>query len=148
MVNHVWSVLCQKSILDRDSNNISLIDVLEQLGIPSSTIPSAEGGRMVLPLNVELVTLWERADYEHPVRGRARITLHDPTGTPIGPPNEYDVDLTAHTRTRARTHLSGLPFVGAGRYLFSIEVQSEGETAWRSAASVPLQVTIQPSTIH
>jgi hypothetical protein len=39
MITHVWSVLCESSILDQDSKLISMINVLEELIIPDEPAP-------------------------------------------------------------------------------------------------------------
>ena len=31
MIEHAWSVLCTRSVTDRESNNISLFEVIEQI---------------------------------------------------------------------------------------------------------------------
>ena len=61
MINHIWSVLCQRSVIDSKSNNISLIDIFEKLEVNLS-VPVSEGKNKVkkinVPVNYEIVSLW------------------------------------------------------------------------------------------
>jgi hypothetical protein len=63
MPKHLWTVFCSKSILDRNTNNVSLIEVVEELTIgltQGSAIPS--DNPVVIPITASLVTLWVRND--------------------------------------------------------------------------------------
>ena len=44
MINHAWTVICEKSIIDRDTNNVSL-DVLEQVNFKMPLLPKEIEGR-------------------------------------------------------------------------------------------------------
>lgn len=59
MIHHAWTVLCARSLIDRDTNNISL-DVLEQLNVQIPP-PLQGAGGFVLPARLEVVSLWFRA---------------------------------------------------------------------------------------
>jgi hypothetical protein len=139
MIDHVWTVVCSNSVTDAESNNVSLLNVLEQVNVTGESIP---GG--VLPAQVDIVTLWSRADYQAPERGYGRITFLSPSGSQLGEPMEFPVDLSQHHRGRSRHRLIGLPLEEAGRYVFRINFRSENEEAWHQVASVPLEVTFQP----
>jgi len=153
MIDHVWSVLCLKSIIDNESNNISLVDVIEKLEI---TGPSGEG---LAPIQMEVVTLWTRHDLSQPSRAGARLRLVGPDNNQIDEPISYDVDLTTFFRTRHRVRMGGLPIRGSGLYRFLVELEENGN--WREVAKVPLEVvhnvvepaghegpTGTPATVH
>ena len=63
MIDHVWTVLCSHAVIDRDSNSVSLLDVIEQLNIGDE--PSPEG-RIISSL--DLMTLWAREDIDRPTQ--------------------------------------------------------------------------------
>lgn len=140
MINHVWSVLCGRSVIDSETNNITLIDVLEQLQAKGRRPP--EGGSPAVPWNGELVTLWSRANYDSPAMGYARTTLESPTGQPLF---EYqsEVDLTAHNRRRIRGKISVLPVPEDGLYFFRVFLRYEETANWDQVAEIPLEVTLE-----
>src|SRR6266496_2777341 len=100
MIEHAWSVLCSKSTIDAETNNISLIEVLEQISI--ATGPPAAGTEGLIPLRVELVTLWMRAQPDQPGHGRGRVSFVRPSGTMTESIQEFDIPLQTTQRMRHR----------------------------------------------
>lgn len=141
MIEHVWSVLCTRSLIDRETNNISLIDVVEQMTINAP--PPPEGAEGLAPLQFELVSLWSRRHDDKPVQGRARIRFFRPSG-PVGAVTEISVDLMTFRRTRARSRISGLPIREAGRHSFEVDVWDEEHKEWRGVARIPIEVAFGP----
>ena len=139
MIDHVWTVLCTRSIIDKNTNNISLLEVLEEV-VAAGEAPT-EDRVPELPINAQLVTLWARRESSQPTRGRARVTFESPSHKLLFQ-REYAIDLTTHSRTRKRALINGLPVPGSGWYHFKVEVRDEGDT-WREVARVPLEVEIR-----
>jgi len=135
MAQHVWSVICARSIIDSDSNNISLIDVLEQLTV--GPLPE-EPGTLVIPVNFEVVTLWSRSNHQGG-RWRSRLVMITPQGTNHASA-PMDVDLTRFERVRNRARTMGLQYEGPGRYEFRIELQEDGE--WRQVGTAFFNVIL------
>jgi hypothetical protein len=137
---HIWSVLCTKAVIDRDSNNITLFEVIEQFTVKLPETPP-EGGEGVIPAIFELVTLWARDYDDQPEVGQARVVLVRPNGLIDDKgARPYEADLTAHRRTRQRMKYAGLLVREAGRHVFRVELR-HGD-AWREVAAVPLVVNI------
>ncbi len=147
MIEHIWSVLCARSILDSTTNSLSLIDSLEEVTFGGVDMPSlkkavADGKRIMVPMTSELVTLWSRGADDEPDQGRARLQLQLPSEEAIIMGPESDIDLTKFKRLRQRSQNPGLPFVGPGRYVFRVQLQNEaGE--WHDVAAVPLLVRLE-----
>ena len=135
MIDHVWTVVCSRAVIDQDSNNVSLQNVVEQLNI------SGEPGHVLIPMSLDIVTLWARAKVEAPARGRARVTFLSPSGAATDSPFEYDIDLSKHRRYRSRGRIQPLHIKGAGRHTFRVELQEEDEVGWHQVASIPLEIS-------
>lgn len=140
MIRHVWSVLCNRSSIDRETNNISLFEILEQL-----TIHGWDGQPGVLGGSLELVSLWSRIELDRPGRGEARLLLLTPAGnTPIS--QSYSIDLREYHRLRNRHRMSGIPIEGPGLYIFVVEFRQQDQEQWIEAARVPLEVRVEMVT--
>ena len=139
MIDHVWTVLCSHAVIDRDSNDVSLLDVVEQVNIRDK--PSPDGG-MLTPL--DLMTLWARADLDRPAQGQGRVTFLSPSDEVNDGPFEYDIDLSQHGRNRSRGRFRALHIGGSGRHVFRVELRNEGETEWRKVADIPLEISFTP----
>jgi hypothetical protein len=137
MIEHVWTIICSNAIIDQDTNNISIFNILEQIAIPEE----AANTNQAIGLNIELLSLWVRADLSKPATGMSRVSLLAPHGEQMQS-DESELDLSQFERLRARSLYQGLPFLGEGAYRFVVEYKSDGGTDWQKVASIPLKVTL------
>jgi hypothetical protein len=54
MADLLWALFCERAIVNSKTNNISLIEIVEQLSVPDLPI--------VIPQPFFIVTLWEKKD--------------------------------------------------------------------------------------
>lgn len=153
MAHHVWSVLCYKAPIDKDTNEVSLLNVVENLTIHTTEaelqkrVESLKEGEQALlppPGNLELVSWWVRSDFDIPEEGvRARVALRLPDGREQLT-EERTIDLQERSGFRLKYRVPGIPFGGVGAYWFEVQQceMSEDQTAdgWRIMARVPLRV--------
>jgi len=140
MIRHNWTVVCSHSTIDADTNNISLIEVLEQLSIKGP--PFTDDGEPVIPIEFDVVTLWSRSNLDQLCQGQARLQLLAPSGVSLME-KEYPINLSSHSRMRSRTRFAGFPLKGSGLYQFQVQFREEDEGDWQDAASVLLQISIE-----
>jgi len=132
MIELAWTVLCTKMIVDPQSNNATLVELVEQV---SGDAPPAYPA--VIPLQLELVSLFYRIPPDAPAKCAARVTVIGSDGRPVGDPNEFQVDLTIHPRARAVAKLPGLVVTGEGVHFLMVEIRTENEQNWRTTGKVP-----------
>ena len=142
MFDHVWTVLCSRAVVDRETNNVSLQNVVEEITIRGAPKPGAS-----VPVHVELMTLWSRTGLNMPAKGRARVTLLSPAQAELLT-FEGEVDLTKAERARSRLVYQSLPVHETGRHLFCVEAREEQEKEWRQVAIVPLKIVFRPPDQH
>lgn len=140
MIQHIWSVLCQNCLIDKTTNTISLIEVVEDLGLPGPPLPVGEQG--LIPIQCSLVSNWERIPSNQPTRGTVKFRTIRPTGE-CERDQEYSVDLSSTPRSRTIARISGISFREEGRHVFEIHVKEDGATDWTKVASIPFNITIQ-----
>jgi hypothetical protein len=137
MITHVWSVLCQNSIIDQDSNLVSLINSIEELTLPDEPAPNK-----VYPITVSLVTLWIRSDINIPISGFGRSVFTSPNGEELQS-LEQELDLKNYERLRTRSYFSGLKLSEAGQYYFNVEYRDNVKQEWRKVAALPVKVSFK-----
>ena len=142
MPNHIWSVLCTKASIDRETNIVSLLEIVEEITI-ASPLPAATNGPVVLAVRAEFVSLWERNRAQEPERALGRLTIQGPTGRPLGGA-EFEINLGEKSRTRTIAKLEGLPVSGAGRHAMVVECRSVPENEWAQVARIPFELVIPP----
>lgn len=140
MIRHMWTVLCMRSVIDVDTNNISLFDVVEELQL--QRLEGAAGGKSALPVDMHLVSLWGREPKEQPASGRAKDVIVSPSGKVMGE-REYDLDMLKFERTRARRSVRGMPISESGQYWFRTHLWDEQRGIWEEVSNVPLKLTVE-----
>ena len=136
MIDHVWTLVCSQSVIDTESLNLSIHNVLEQINV--SVEQTAD---LVIDLPHTIVSLWVRSETTAPARGTSRVCLVDPAGEKTAV-SEMPVDLTKAESVRHRIIRRGLRIAGSGRHLIQVELLEDGQTEWRLVASVPLRVVV------
>jgi len=136
MVEHVWTVVCRQSVVDKDSNNISLLSSLEQIALNT---PSEHAETNLVSIDFEVVSFWARSDPNVPSSGKAKLQYITPSKEKLGD-MMFDVDLTGHSRSRNRIKMTGLSFKEAGNYYFQLQLKQEDSTQWIDVARVPIEV--------
>jgi hypothetical protein len=141
MAQLVWCVLCRKGVLDKYTNQMSLLDVIDELTIaPAQPIP-ADARDIFLSVQFHVVSLWVRSDMSVPETLRFRTVISGPNNrTSPGP--ETEINLREFVRSRHITRFEALPFHGAGQYRFFIERYSAEREGWERLTSIPLEVKI------
>lgn len=140
----LWGILCQSSSIDRDTNALSLFNIIEGAAIvsPEPPQPSSEGQLPQTLGQFQFVVSWARSNPEVAERGRGRVRVSLPSDNEFGPPREFEVDLTAHLHLRMRIQFPGLPLGGEGDYRFVVEKQTP-EGNWLEESSAILRVVYQ-----
>jgi hypothetical protein len=143
MIEHIWSVLCAHSIIDRETNNVSLIEVVEEVTVQAPIPPGPEGKPPLLTITPTIVTLWRREPEDQPTKGRGRMLILAPYQNKPKQISVYEIDLSEKLRLRLYGTLPGIPFRGPGTYRFVIQLQDEGEQEWKEVTSIPLRIVMR-----
>lgn len=143
-IHHAWSVLCSKSVIDGDSNVISLFDVFEQVDVGIEVKGKADIKQNIsVPINYEIVSLWFRDDPAKEVHFTYKLELKDPEKKLL---NELEQSVTIPVqkrRTRTRVKVRGLPVTEKGIYMFEVYLKKRDQKGYTKVASLPLQLGIR-----
>lgn len=135
MIEHAWSIACARSSTDKETNNLSIFDVIEQLNVLGPLPDPAT--KSAVPITYEIVSLWYRADPKAPEETVGRIRLVGPNEAEVFG-QEFPVNLIDHPRMRTQLRSLGFPMLGAGRYMFLVEIRRNNNL--ESAARIPVQL--------
>lgn len=143
-MKHVWSVVCKRSVIDEETKNISLYDVLEQLSVgvkvKQQAAPVPES--INIALEYEVVSMWTKDDREQHVQAESEIEVIQPNGKVAKSfPQKLDMPEKMH-RLRARYRINGFVVTMPGVYWFKIKVKKIGEKQFKTVSEIPLEVKI------
>ncbi len=150
-IKHIWSILCQRSIIDSQTNNISLLDSLEQVEIvidqaaskvdPKVDIVSAP---KALPYQYSLVSFWTRGDEDTKeiINGSIKIQIVDPSGKKIQENNSEVKIPQGLQRIRNVAKYTHIFVTSSGTYRFRVSMKSKGDIDYEPVAEIPLEVRL------
>ena len=152
----VWALFCETVIVDKGTNRVSLINVMDEITIPAPLLDS-ETTDMEEPLDADespgidwmpdpgltLVMLSRRSDLETPEENDNRIRIVHTQSNQTVAVSEARVDLTQARQTRGMATIpSFLIFQKPGMYLCKIDGK-RGEGEWEEIFEAPLWVHVQ-----
>ena len=135
MIEHAWSLLCQATIIDKDTNLISIINVIEAIKIAET--PSEE---KTLNAPIQFVSVWSRTNLGKTHKGESLYAFYSPSGELIKEV-EHPVDLKKYERMRTRVSLGDMKLPdGSGKYEVKVKYRNNKDDEWRDVASIPLKI--------
>ncbi|MGE0582936.1 MAG: hypothetical protein AB7P31_12495 [Steroidobacteraceae bacterium] len=141
MAQHVWSILCREPLIDRQTNSLSLVGVLEEVQVEFAYPKGSEPPELpVTAMPIHVVSYWVRDPREKGVVERLRARILSPSRKQIGT-IEHQFSMVDHVRARNVLTARALRLASAGRYTVEIQ-QPAGKEKWRTVARLPLDVTI------
>jgi hypothetical protein len=142
-MQHVWSILCEKSSIDTETNLLSLFSCLEEISVVVDKEKMKDkGGKFILPANFQLVSFWSLDEKEVNKENQliTKVELVAPSGEVLNQfTNSFKVKSGAR-RFRNRANIQGVPVIGEGRYFLKLWHQI-GED-YKLVANLPLDVKI------
>lgn len=127
-MKHIWSLLCQRSSIDVDNNQLSIFNCLEEISL-SLDNSEALKRNLVIPIEFQLVSYWSReiADVEFDLLTFGELV--DASGKLINTfTNSFPIKQGV-LRFRNRTNIQGLKITGPGRYYLRLYRQSGQDNA-------------------
>ena len=147
-IKHHWTILCGSSSVDRQTNNISLFNIIEQLSLNikrenwEKALKEKKEG-FLARTQFEIVTLWEKEEPEDEISAEVEVRLVDPKGNVLHK-QPYQLSFAKQVkRHRQRLTWSGMKLTQAGVYIFSINIKYPDATQFEEVETVKLLVNIK-----
>lgn len=140
-MRYIWSVICQKALIDTQTNTLSIQDVAEQLDI---SVNKEELEKSDKPLKIsaefDIIQMWKDDEKEKDREFEGRIELHDPSGKVLGT-NDMPLRFKKGTnRLRNRIHVQGMVVTQEGEYQYVSKIKEGGK--FKKVGSVPLDIVV------
>lgn len=150
-VKPIWSVLCQESSVDTNTNNISLFKVVEQIqfGLKMEEFDKLKDNPkfdptkpIAFPFASQLVILWKNLSsmpaFEFPVK----ISFIDPNGKTINEIlNNFRFEQ-GKDRLRTIVSINLVPVTKSGDYTYSVMTKQDKDSDFEEVCSVPIRIDL------
>lgn len=146
-VNLEWAVLCSQSLVDNQSNNISLLNVIEQIKFEGEVKDKSkqfntEEGEMI-PVSMELVSRFRKlTSPDEVLKLECEVDFIDPNNKKLATFNNELLLDTGIQNLRMRFGIAGLKVTKSGLYNFSIKLKNSGSKTYTEVTKVPLEVIL------
>lgn len=143
MIKHIWSILCRTSVINDETNNITLQNVFEQLSVnikPSGSKKTPE--KINIPIEYELVSLWLRFKEKGLLKANVVIDIIDPKGQKIKSFEQKLEFPTKYKRMRSRLKIKGLNLTTSGNYIYRVKIKEKGKDKYQLVADLPLEINL------
>lgn len=138
-MKHIWSVLCLNSIVDVDTNLLTLQNCVDTLNVSKNLI-SGDGKKRLIRTNFELVHLLFDENINKDRRVDIKIELYDSNNEKIGEFSKEFIFPKQKKMFRIRTKMNDIPITIEGDYIFKIKMK-EKET-YTTVAELPFNVKL------
>jgi len=127
-ITHVWSVLCGQSVINSDNNQISLLNLMEQLDINSVTKNAKDLEKEInVPIAYEVVSFWVKLDEVKQLKGFVDLSVINPDNVEKHLfSNKFEMS-PAIKRLRTRFKINGLVVKDNGIYTFVVKYRENEE---------------------
>ncbi len=148
-LEHVWSIICSSSVTDTQSNNISLMNVVEKFSLildaDEKKKIEKDGKKIALQFNQELITRFRRVSkaVNSDIPFELALYVITPTGKaiPLGEEQKL-VFPKKFSNLRVRNMVASIPFEGKGLYRFVLKFREVGDSEFIEGGFVPIEVDV------
>lgn len=141
-MKHIWTILCQSSSVDIDTNILSLFNCIEELNLTIDKTQLIDKEKLVIPVGFQMVSFWVIKDNSRDNILEIKGEIIDPSGKSLNKfDNKFNIKKGA-LRFRNRINIQGLPVTKEGRYIIRIMQKMEKNKDFEVVAELPLDIKI------
>jgi hypothetical protein len=147
-LKHIWSVLCSSSVLDQDTNNLSLNNLVEQVSIKLSKEDIEKKKKektkgFAVPIQLQVVTRIMKMVKESSLAFELKLDLVNPDGEIVNSMKPVNIALKKGLKNiRVRNNIPVLFVDKEGEYMIIVSIKEAGESKFTEVDRVPLDVVI------
>lgn len=147
-VKYLWTILCRRSIEDSKTRTISIFEILEQITIqvPKDLLENVKinsGEKFGIPLEYEIISMWERDDVKVNPNVSTIIEIIDPSGEIVQKVEQPLPFGDGKRNVRLTGKVQGLPVTKSGVYRYKVRLK-EGDIISEPKGDIPLEIVLSP----
>lgn len=148
-IKHIWTVVAESSVVDQQTNNISIHKVLEQLNV-SLSVKDQETLKEAINTNkafwvsfpFQVISLWQSINPKKDPTAEVEIELVDSIGQSLQT-TKFKLNFQKDkTRMRSIIGSPTIRITGMGVYLFKVRIKEDDENEFSEVTEIPLEVRL------
>lgn len=150
MMKHIWSLLCRKSVIDQETKNLSVYDILEQLTIDVKIKKDKkeEVVKVNIPIEYEVISFWSKEKETAGFKGKIKLEIISPIGE-VKKTFEQPLEIPKDKRRlRSRFRIKGFIADLEGIYLFRISHKEKKKDRYIKMSEVPFEVFLKKEFVE
>ena len=138
-MKHIWTVICRNVLEDKNTGNLSLVDILERITF-SADLPEERPYTMPIQRPLYIVSNWLNQEEASTADFYTRIRFVSPDGAELV--NEkVKLRFENSPKLRVSGQVGSLPYTTNGLYEFEIALESNGY--WDVVAQIPIEIILE-----
>jgi|GEM_PF-625305 hypothetical protein len=148
-IEHVWSIICSRSIIDSETNSLTLNNVIEKItvNIPKVEFEKAKGtGHTIFnaPIEYEITSLFRKSEGKKVTLFDMRVRMVNSSGQTIMTGAEQKIGLKEGVKNiRIRNRFNAIPLEKTGGYTFIIDLKEIEETVYAEVGRIPVEIEMK-----
>jgi len=139
-MKNVWSIICEKSSIDSQTNVLSLFNCIEEMNIDIDKTKMPQSDKIIIPVNFQLISLWRVDDSAKENTMDVKMELIDPSGQVLNESLNTLVTKKGEKRLRSVINIQGLQVTDSGVYYYKI-LEKKGNK-FEVVSSTPLDINV------
>ncbi|MDZ7957061.1 MAG: hypothetical protein RMY34_03995 [Aulosira sp. DedQUE10] len=135
MAKFLWAIICGQAILNAETDNFSLIEILQEIELPIIDAPN----EFFFPIDFDLVVSWERMNQESDLDSFI-LTLRSPSDQILLQATHSLKFSEGSISNITVFHFNGIPISSPGYYTFKIAIPPEQNEEAQIVGSVSLNI--------
>ena len=146
-IKHIWTVIAESSVVDQQTNNVSIHKILEQLNINVSPkdqelLKKNPGKALLVHFPFQVISLWQSINPKKNPKAEIEVELFDPIGQNLQRATFKLIFEPNKSRLRSILSNPDIRVFDTGLYLFKIRIKEEEEDEFLEVAEIPLEVRV------
>jgi len=139
-MKNVWSIACKNSLVDQDTNSLSLLETLDELNIKYKDALNLKIVKTI-PLSFHIVSLWFDEDLKQERKFQLLIEIIDSQNKKLKSFEQECVFPAGKKRFRVITKINGWGFRGGGVYKIKLKYKST-KKPYQLVSVIPIDLNL------
>lgn len=144
-IQYVWGLIAKGSAIDRERNNISLFDVIDQITLPDEVF--SKDGKQKIGFDHEIIMTWRRVVdqslIDDDISFACRLSLIGPSGSTLQETTNKFILQKDSRRTRQRVRVDGFLITDPGDYVYRVAAKGRDTDDFNTVNEIPFEVRTQ-----